>query len=86
MSCISLKLVILYTYEQYIWHFRANFIISWLFQYGAKIRKGSAASSKTVEGAGVGKEKDCTVTGKVTSNFYLPVVSNAVDCLLGAVT
>ena len=76
--------MILYTNEQYIRHFRANFIIGWLFQYGAKIREGSAASSKTVEGAGVGKEKDFAVSGKVTSIFYLPVVSNAVDCLLGA--
>ena len=56
---------------------------SWFFQYGPKIREGSAASSKTAADAGVRKEKDCAVSGKVTSTSYHPVESNAVDCLIG---
>ena len=56
---------------------------SWFFQYGPKIREGSAASSKTAADGGVGKEKDCVVSGKVTSTFYHPGELNAVDCLFG---
>ena len=39
---------------------------SWFFQYGPKIREGSAASSAAAEDAGVGKEEDCAVAVKVT--------------------
>ena len=44
--------------------------ISRLLRNGAEVREGSAASSETTEDAGVGKEKDCAVSGKVTSTFY----------------
>ena len=60
---------------------------SWFFQYGPKIREGSAASSKTAADGGVGKEKDCAVSGKVTSTFYHLVEStmlSLVDCFFGS--
>ena len=44
---------------------------------GGELRERSDKSCETTEEAGVGKENDCAVAGKVTSTFhYYHVVQN----------
>ena len=44
---------------------------------GGELCEGSDKSCETTEEAGVGKENDCAVAGKVTSTFhYYHVVQN----------
>ena len=60
--------------------------LSGLLRDGAKICKGSAASSSTTEDAGVGKEKDCPVAVKVTytSEYSYYSTEQSVAVIVGA--